>query len=254
MQKIACLADNSPKAQDALSNLGKIHDFCENAMDAEIIIALGGDGFMLHILHQFMGENIAIYGMNCGTVGFLLNSYSEYDLFAKLQAAIPTTIHPIRMRSLDNHGNQSEALAINEVSLLRETKQTAKIRVSVDGVVRIEELVCDGAMVSTPAGSSAYNFSVGGPIIPLGAEILALTPIAPFRPRRWKGALLPSKAMVKFEVLEAVKRPVSAVADFTEFRDIISVEVSAATDYTLTLLFDPDHSLEDRIIREQFLY
>jgi len=219
---------------------------------AEVVIALGGDGFMLETLHRFLGRGIPVYGMNRGSVGFLMNDYREEDLPARIAAAQAATLHPLRMRAEANGRDPVEALAINEVSLLRESRQIAKIRILVDGKERLRELMCDGILVSTPAGSTAYNLSAHGPIVPLGANLLPLTPISAFRPRRWRGALLPSDAEVVFEILERDKRPVAAVADYTEVRDVRRVEVREARDISLTLLFDPDHGLSERIIAEQF--
>ncbi len=220
---------------------------------ADIIVALGGDGFMLETLHRFMDRKVPIYGMNRGTVGFLMNCFREHGLDDRLRRAQPVVLHPLRMRASLADGGMIEAMAINEVALLRETRQAAKIRIRIDGKARLEELICDGILVSTPAGSTAYNLSAHGPIIPLGAGILAMTPISAFRPRRWRGALLPHAAHVTFEVLEADKRPVSAVADYTEARDVTEVDIHEDLDTHLTLLFDPEHNLEERIIAEQFV-
>nr|WP_209442388.1 NAD kinase [Neoroseomonas oryzicola] len=219
---------------------------------ADVIVALGGDGFMLETLHRFLGRGIPVYGMNRGSVGFLMNDYREEDLPERIAAAQAATLHPLRMRALSNGDAPVEALAINEVSLLRESRQAAKIRIIIDGKERLPELICDGILVSTPAGSTAYNLSAHGPIVPLDASLLPLTPISAFRPRRWRGALLPASAEVVFEILERDKRPVAAVADYTEVRDVARVEVREARDVSLTLLFDPDHGLSERIIAEQF--
>jgi len=220
--------------------------------EAEIIVALGGDGFMLETLHRLLGRGVPVYGMNCGSVGFLMNTYGEADLPARLAAAQPAVTHPLRMTAVTAAGAVHEALALNEVSLLRELRQTAKIRISVDGKVRLDELICDGVLVSTPAGSTAYNFSAHGPIVPMTANLLPLTPISAFRPRRWRGALLPSTAEVLFEVLENEKRPVAAVADSFEVRDVVSVAVHEDRGTEAVLLFDPGQSLSERIIAEQF--
>ncbi|GGB39224.1 NAD kinase [Tistrella bauzanensis] len=219
---------------------------------AAIVVALGGDGLMLETLHRFMDRGIPIYGMNCGTVGFLMNEFRVEELDIRLTEAVPAVIYPLLMRAYTMDGTRHEALAINEVSLLRETRQAAKLRISVDGIERQSMLICDGALVSTPAGSTAYNLSAHGPILPLGAGVLALTPISAFRPRRWRGALLADTATISFDVLEAVKRPVSAVADYTEVRDVRRVDVARDPTRQLTLLFDRGHSLEERILREQF--
>ena len=220
--------------------------------EAQAIVALGGDGLMLETLHRFIDRGTPIYGMNCGSVGFLMNEYREDGLPERLAQAESVALHPLRMAAQTVAGQRLDALAINEVSLLREERQAAKLRLSVDGVVRLEELVCDGALVSTPAGSTAYNLSAHGPIVPIGAPLLALTPISAFRPRRWPGALLPHRATVAFEILEADKRPVSATADYTEVRDVARVEVREDRSVSLNLLFDPGHNLEERILLEQF--
>jgi NAD+ kinase len=219
---------------------------------AEVLVALGGDGAMLETQHRVLGRNIPVYGMNCGSVGFLMNEYRAEGLPERIAAAQAAVLHPLRMEVLAADGRSHVALAINEVSLLRETRQAAKIRILVDGRERLPELICDGVLVSTPAGSTAYNLSAHGPIIPLGANLLALTPISAFRPRRWRGALLPADARVRFEVLEAEKRPVAAVADYVEVREVLSVDVREDREVSLTLLFDPDHGLSERIIAEQF--
>ncbi len=220
--------------------------------EAEAIVALGGDGLMLETLHRFIDRGTPIYGMNCGSVGFLMNEYREDGLPERLAQAEAVALHPLRMAAQTVDGQRLDALAINEVSLLREERQAAKLRLSVDGVVRLEELICDGVLVATPAGSTAYNLSAHGPIVPIGAPLLALTPISAFRPRRWPGALLPHRAVVAFEVLEAGKRPVSATADYTEVRDVARVEVREDRSVSLNLLFDPGHNLEERILLEQF--
>jgi len=220
--------------------------------EAAVVVALGGDGFMLEVQHRFLGRNLPVYGMNCGSVGFLMNAFHEDDLLARLRAAQAATLHPLRMRALDAAGHIREALAFNEVSLLRETRQAAKIRILVDGKERLPELICDGILVATPAGSTAYNLSAHGPIVPLGANLLPMTPISAFRPRRWRGALLPAEAAVTFQVLEAAKRPVRVEADYVEVQDIRSVEVREDRSIRMTLLFDPDHGLSERIIAEQF--
>jgi NAD+ kinase len=219
---------------------------------AEVIVCLGGDGFMLETLHRLLGRDVPVYGMNCGSVGFLMNPFHEDDLRQRLGRAQVAVLHPLRMHTVTDTGRVDEALALNEVSLLRQLRQAAKIRISVDGRVRLPELICDGILISTPAGSTAYNLSAHGPIVPLSANLLPLTPISAFRPRRWRGALLPSSAEVLFEVLEAEKRPVAAVADFTEVRNVISVAVSEDRSVSAHVLFDPDQGLSERIIAEQF--
>ncbi len=248
---LAFLAADTEAARAARDRLVAIYgDADPNTADA--IVALGGDGFMLETQHRFLGRNRPIYGMNRGSVGFLMNDYREEGLPERVAAAHATVLHPLRMHAETVIGGVAEALAINEVSLLREQRQAAKIRVSVDGRVRLAELICDGILISTPAGSTAYNLSAHGPIVPLSANLLPLTPISAFRPRRWRGALLPSGSEVLFEVLEAEKRPVAAVADYTEVRDVLRVTVREDRSISLTMLFDPDHSLSERIIAEQF--
>lgn len=220
---------------------------------ADAIVVLGGDGTMLETLHKLFDRDVPIYGMNRGTVGFLMNEFHEGAIKKRLNLAQKVELHPLRMDVTTVNGDQSNAYCINEVALLRETRQAAKLRISIDGKIRMPELICDGAVVATPAGSTAYNLSAHGPIIPLGAELLALTPISAFRPRRWRGALLPSTAEVLLEIQEPKKRPVSAVADYTEIRDVRRVRIRQDTDITMTLLFDPEHNLEERILNEQFV-
>lgn len=220
--------------------------------EVDALVALGGDGFMLHTLHAFRGCNVPIYGMNCGTVGFLLNEYVQEDLLTRINSATKTVIHPLRMTALDADGAEHSFIAYNEVSLLRQSNQAARLRISLDGTVHMKNMICDGVLVSTPAGSSAYNVSAGGPILPLSANLLALTPISPFRPRQWRGALLPQNVSVEFDVLTPTKRPVNAVADFHEVKNVVKVEVHEARREQAVLLFDPGHSLEERIVREQF--
>jgi len=249
--RLAILAADSPPAQEALAAL-KCRYLTVAPEEADVIVALGGDGFMLESLHRFMDRRVPMFGMNRGSVGFLLNDYREDALTERIAAADRVSLHPLRMSATTISGIRHEARAINEVSLLRETRQSAKIRIRVDGVVRLDELVCDGVLVATPAGSTAYNLSAHGPIVPLGSEVLALTPISAFRPRRWRGALLQHTVTVGFEILEPDKRPVSAVADYTEIRDVATVEVAEDRDVTLTLLFDREHNLGERIIKEQF--
>ena len=253
LERIAFMASSAPEAQAALKRL-KARYGGVAANEATVVVALGGDGFVLQTLHEHMESKRPIYGMNCGSVGFLTNDLSEEDLPLRLQRAEPATIYPLRMRARQRAGGNVEALAINEVSLLRETRQAAKIRIRVDGRMRMSELICDGVLVSTPAGSTAYNLSAHGPIIPIGAPLLALTPISAFRPRRWRGALLPHTAHVRFEILEPDKRPVSATADHVEFRDVVEVDVEEDRSIAITLLFDQGHSLDERILAEQFVY
>jgi NAD+ kinase len=248
---VAFVASETEAAQSALATLSARYGR-HDPETARVIVALGGDGLMLETLHRFMGRPVAIYGMNCGTVGFLMNHYGENDLAARLERAHPVTLHPLEMTARTVDDKVVRAHAINEVALLRETRQAAKIAISVDGVVRMPELICDGVLIATPAGSTAYNLSAHGPILPLGSKLLALTPISAFRPRRWRGALLPETATTRLEILESAKRPVSAVADFTEVRDVIEVAVRSDPGVAMTLLFDPEHNLEERILREQF--
>jgi NAD+ kinase len=249
--RLTFVASDRPEAEEAKARLAaRYGDAGPGA--AQVIVALGGDGFMLETLHACMGAQRPIYGMNRGSVGFLMNEYSEDDLLERINAAERAVIHPLAMVAIDARRQQHRALAINEVSLLRQTRQTAKLRISIDGKVRMGELVCDGALLATPAGSTAYNLSAHGPIIPIDARVLALTPISAFRPRRWRGALLPQSARVTFEVLEADKRPVSAVADNFEVRDVVEVHVSEDRDTSLAMLFDAGRSLEERVLTEQF--
>jgi NAD+ kinase len=250
-ERIAFVAADSPAARAALTRLNKRYRSVPPEK-ADVIVALGGDGKMLETLHKYLKHDVPIYGMHRGTVGFLLNEYREAGLPQRLARAQAVVLHPLRMTATTMKGKIRTALAVNEVSLLRQTRQAAKLRISVDGAVRMPELICDGLLVATAAGSTAYNLSAHGPIIPVGAELLALTPISAFRPRRWRGALLPASAHVVIDVLEAAKRPVSAVADYTEVRDVKRVEVREERDVTMTLLFDPEHNLEERILTEQF--
>jgi len=249
--RIAFLASTAPLAQTARGVLVSRYGSVEMS-EADVIVALGGDGFMLHTLRETVDLNVPIYGMNRGTVGFLMNSYGEGDLMERLADAQEETIHPLRMHARDRNGRMHEAMAINEVSLLRQGPQAAKLQISVDGRQRMAELVCDGALVSTPAGSTAYNFSAHGPILPIGADVLALTAIAAFRPRRWRGALLPSGATVRFDVIDVAKRPVMAEADSVSFKDIDWVEIQSERSIGHKILFDPGHGLEERLISEQF--
>jgi NAD+ kinase len=237
-------------ASEALVEMRARHDDA-GPDQAEIIVALGGDGFMLQTLHTFLGKGKPIYGMNLGSVGFLMNEYRQENLLVRLAAAERAVVHPLRMQAHTASG-MTEALAFNEVSLLRETRQAAKIRITVDGRARISELICDGVLVSTPAGSTAYNLSAHGPILPIDAALLALTPISAFRPRRWRGALLPHKAKVSFEILENRKRPVSAVADDFEVREVIRVDIAEDRAIAMTMLYDAGHNLDERILAEQF--
>jgi NAD+ kinase len=239
-----------PEAQESLADLRARYGDA-GPQEADIVVALGGDGFMLQTLHAFTGKGKPIYGMNRGTVGFLMNEYHQADLLERLSAAERAVIHPLNMTAHTQAG-VVEARAFNEVSLLRETRQAAKIRILVDGKPRTSELICDGVLVSTPAGSTAYNLSAHGPILPIDADLLALTPISAFRPRRWRGALLPHRAKVRFEILESDKRPVSAVADDYEVRDVTAVDVAEDRAISMTMLYDAGHNLDERILAEQF--
>jgi NAD+ kinase len=249
--RIAFCASPTPLATEALQHLVSTYGDCPTEK-ATAVVALGGDGFMLETIHRVLSLNIPVYGMNCGSVGFLMNTFNEDDLPTRLVQAQEAVLHPLRMRAVRADGTIAEALAFNEVSLLRQLRQTSKIRVTVDGRIMLPELMCDGIIISTPAGSTAYNLSAHGPIVPLSANLFPLTPISAFRPRRWRGALLPSSAEVQFEVLEADKRPTAAVADFTEVRDVLAVEVREDRSISITVLFDPDRALSERIIAEQF--
>ena len=251
--RIAFVASPTPEAQEGRRRLAdRYGDTSPDA--ADVIVALGGDGLMLQTLHQFIGTGRPIYGMHRGTVGFLMNEYQEDGLVQRLTAARTTVIHPLVMRTRDADGHVAEHRAFNEVSLFRQKHQIARLCIRIDGKVRLTELAADGVLVATPAGSTAYNLSVQGPIIPINAPLLALTPISPFRPRRWRGALLPATARITFEVLESEKRPVAAVADHDEVRNVCSVEVAMDQQISMHLLFDPGHSLDERILSEQFGY
>ena len=222
--------------------------------EADVVVALGGDGLMLQTLHRVMRTGVPVYGMNFGSVGFMMNTFSEDDLIARLAAVQRTRIFPLSMEVLDAFGRTQVVLALNEVSLFRSTYQAAKIQIVVDGEIRLEELICDGVLLSTPAGSTAYNLSAHGPILPIEAPLLALTPISPFRPRRWRGAILSNRAVVRFITAEAVKRPVSAVADNIEIQNVLEVTVKEDRTHNVTLLFDPGTSLEERVLSEQFRF
>lgn len=251
-KKICFVASSSPDAEQARALLESRYASVE-ADEADVIVALGGDGFMLEAIRHNMMRDVPIYGMNRGTVGFLLNSYEEDDLLARIDNAEAEKLRPLHMRVTTDSGVQEDAYGFNEVSLLRQTRQAANIQVAIDGKVRIEKLICDGCLVATPAGSTAYNLSAHGPILPIGSGVLALTPISAFRPRRWQGAVLRQEAKIKLTVVDPQKRPVSAVADAHEVRNVAEVEVSVATEIQVTLLFDADHNLEERILNEQFI-
>lgn len=249
--RFAVIAADIPLAREAEARLATRYDLVAPD-EAEVIVALGGDGLMLEVLHHTMGRGTPVYGMNRGSVGFLMNRYSEDDLPARLAVAETVALSPLRMTCRGVNGMEVSAHAINEVSLFRQSRQTAKLKIWIDGRERLAELICDGALVCTSAGSTAYNLSAHGPILPVGANVLALTPISAFRPRRWRGAILPHTARVRFEVLEPDKRGVSAVADFTEVRDALCVEVQEDTNCPVRLMYDPEHNLEERILAEQF--
>jgi NAD+ kinase len=251
--QIAFVASQTPEAEEARKRL--VARYGETPPEkADVVVALGGDGLMLQTLHRFTGLGKPIYGMHRGTVGFLMNEFHEDDLKERLSAARKTTIHPLVMHTRDKAGEERKSHAFNEVSLFRQKHQAARLRILIDGKERLAELVADGVLVSTPAGSTAYNLSAQGPIIPINASLLALTPISPFRPRRWHGALLPNTAQITIDVLEPEKRPVAAVADHDEVRDVRSVDIKMDHDVAMELLFDPGHSLDERILSEQFGY
>ncbi len=249
--KIHFHASHNPRPQASLSDLTERYTHHE-VDDADVIVVLGGDGAMLRALHTFTNVNKPIFGLNLGTLGFLLNEYKNSDLVARIEKANAFEIHPLRMKVRDVQGKDYEALAYNEVSLLRETHSSAKIMVFVNDEVRLPLLVCDGVMVSTPVGSTAYNSSADGPILPLSANVMPITPISAFRPRRWPGALIPNSSHVRFEIIKPKERPVSASADSLEIRDVAAVDISVAQDVTAKLLFDPENHLEERIYQEQF--
>jgi NAD+ kinase len=250
-RKIAFVASDAPIAQTARATLASRFGHAPED-EADVIVALGGDGFMLHTLHRTQALDIPVYGMNRGTVGFLMNEYSETDLIERVVAAAEEVINPLAMRAESLDGTLHEALAINEVSLLRAGPQAAKLRITIDGRLRLEELVCDGALVATPAGSTAYNYSAHGPILPIGSDVLALTAVAAFRPRRWRGALLPKTAVVRFDVVDPEKRPVMADADSRWVENVLWVEIRSENRIKHRILFDPGHGLEERLLREQF--
>ena len=251
-EQMALVASDTQQAQEAYHALLPLADWVE-LEEADAVIVLGGDGFMLATLHRTQSLGAPVYGMNRGTVGFLMNAYHEDALIDRLGRAEEALVNPLAMTATRADGKEHRALAINEVSLLRQGPQAAKLRIHVDGKMRMEELVCDGALLSTPAGSTAYNYSAHGPILPIGSDVLALTAIAPFRPRRWRGALLPKRAHVTFEVLEHEKRPVMADADSRSVRNVVRVEIHSDPTVTHRILFDPGHGLEERLISEQFL-
>ena len=250
---LSFVASQAPEAQEARDELIAIYGNTDPE-EADVIVALGGDGFMLQTLHTTMNTGKPVYGMNRGSIGFLMNRFDTEDLPARITGAVENAFRPLEMVTGDASGQERRALAINEVYLFRQSYQAAKLRVSVDGRVRLEELICDGLLLATPAGSTAYNLSAHGPILPLEAPLLALTPVSAFRPRRWRGALLPNKVTVEIEVLEAEKRPVNAVADNTEVKSVTSVRIAESVGLSARILSDPDHSWSDRILAEQFDY
>lgn len=251
-KKLAFIASSSPRAQKALKSYELLH---KNHLpeEADVLVVLGGDGFMLHNLHTYRTLNKPFYGINYGSVGFLMNQASTENLSELITTSRETILHPLKMLALDHQNHPHTAYAINEISTLRQSAMASNLRIEIDGIPRIEKLVCDGVLVSTPAGSSAYNLSVHGPIIPLGADLLALTPISPFQPRNWRGALLPDSAKITITALEATKRPMSVSADSQLFKNIIRVDISQSRSTEYTLLFDPGHNLEERILQEQFI-
>ena len=252
-ERLAFVSSDAADARAAATALSSLYGQIPVA-EADVVVALGGDGFLLQTLRETMVTGQPVYGMNRGTIGFLMNEFGEGDLPARIAAAVPETIRPLEMEAVTSEGETVSALAINEVALWRQSYQTAKIRITVDGHVRLDELHCDGVMVATPAGSTAYNLSAHGPILPLDAPLLALTPVSPFRPRRWRGALLANKATVRFDILEPGKRPVNAAADHNEVKAVVSVEMRQSVRATATLLFDAGHSWNERILAEQFRY
>ncbi|WJH39732.1 NAD kinase [Aliirhizobium terrae] len=250
-ETLSFIASTSPDAQAALAEL--VERYGNVPVDeADVIVALGGDGFMLQTLHETIDSGPRVYGMNRGSVGFLMNDYRMNDLPERIAAAVENEFHPLKMTTTTTDGVTAHALAINEVYLFRQSYQAAKLKVEIDGHVRLPELICDGLMVATPAGSTAYNLSAHGPILPLEAPLLAMTPVSAFRPRRWRGALLPNKVCVDIEILEPEKRPVNAVADNVEVKSVLHVRIAQSTESTARILSDPDHSWSDRILAEQF--
>lgn len=253
INKVAFVSNGTPEADTAAKELQQRYGDT-GFENADIIVALGGDGLMLQTLHAVMHRHVPVYGMNCGSVGFLMNDFDTDNLMERLAAAKPTNIYPLSMQVRDTEGKSHKALALNEVSLFRSSYQAAKIEIIIDDRTRLEELICDGILLSTPAGSTAYNLSAHGPILPIDSPVLALTPISPFRPRRWRGAILPNRATVTFRASETDKRPVNAVADNVEFKNIVEVTIKEDRSHVVTLLFNPGHSLEERVLNEQFQY
>ena len=251
--KLALLSSQAPDALSALQALTKRYGNID-PQNADVIVALGGDGFMLQTQHEYMNSNIPVYGMNKGTIGFLMNEYRQDNLQERIEKATANRIHPLEMNTIDANGEEHTARAINEVSMLRQSYQAASLKIAIDGKTRLEALICDGILLATPAGSTAYNLSAHGPILPLDAPLLALTPVSPFRPRRWRGALLPNRAKVDIEVNEPEKRPVNAVADHVEVKSVHKISIHEDRNSVGILLFDPQHSWDERILAEQFQY
>lgn len=252
-QRICIVTNGTPEANEAASRI-KARYGDHPIVTADVVVALGGDGLMLQTLHRVMRTGVPVYGMNFGSVGFMMNAFSEDRLLERLSKVQSTRIYPLSMQILNAAGETQTALALNEVSLFRSTYQAAKLQIIVDGETRLDELICDGILLSTPAGSTAYNLSAHGPILPIEAQLLALTPISPFRPRRWRGAILSNRAVVQFITREAAKRPVSAVADNVEFQNVLEVTVQEDRSHGVTLLFDPGTNLEERVLSEQFRF
>lgn len=249
--KMHFLADRTPSAKEALKCVLELYPNTP-AAKADVIVVLGGDGFMLKVMHRYLNKNMPLYGMNRGTIGFLMNNYDVKNLSARIRKAVTVNLHPLEMTAITESKKEIKAMAINEVSLLRQSRQAANIKVNINKKKRLDNLVCDGVIVATPAGSTAYNLSAHGPILPIEANLMVLTPISAFRPRRWHGALLPRTAEIELNILQSAKRPVSAVADYTEIRNVVSVKVKEISEISLPVLFDPEHNLEERVLKEQF--
>ena len=245
------LADRTPSAKEALKHLLELYPDTP-AAKADVIVVLGGDGFMLKVMHRYLNKGMPLYGMNRGTIGFLMNGYNIKNLPTRIRKAVTINLHPLEMTAVTEAKKEVKAMAINEVSLLRQSRQAANIRVNINNKKRLDKLVCDGVIVATPAGSTAYNLSAHGPILPIEANLMVLTPISAFRPRRWHGALLPRSAEIDLTILQPGKRPVNAVADYTEVRNVVSVNVREVPEISLPILFDPEHNLEERVLKEQF--
>jgi NAD+ kinase len=252
-ERVACVHSGSPRAREAFDVLENRYEFVPPA-EAEVIVALGGDGLMLHSLHEYLDLDVPLFGMNRGTVGFLMNEFREEGLTERLAVAEEATLHPLRMTATTENGSVEEYLAFNEVSVLRTSHQSANLEIKINGIVRLPKLICDGVLISTPAGSTAYNFSARGPIVPLSANVLSLTPISPFRPRRWSGAMLPHDSEIELTNLDPGKRPLGSGADFQEVPDAVSIRVRESRSMARRVLFDPHASLEERILGEQFAH